>query len=190
VSADRSCAFLRYLGDRSREACCANRCRICWACLIPLALSARVRARALKRKRQIRTMTTELRDPTDVRRFVAQGACLQRIAPRVLRTSPPFWTGRSPSPGGVPLPPLGFVADVGHMISRASTAMNVDPTPNPGCPRPGAHLRGAVLGKLLADSTFERAGERSARTEARSRTGAGVSVRASARAHRHCGRHA
>ena len=103
----------------------------------------------------------ELRDPADARQFMAQGLWWQRIAPPRAEQVPAIldWAIAIASEGG-PLPPIGFVADVGHMIFDASTGVSLDHLPLLGWPT--TLIRGYedyALGKLLADSSFERASD-------------------------------
>ena len=61
---------------------------------------------------------------------------------------------------GEPLPPLGFVADVGHAVFQGAVAHVKDRLEIPGWPEGLARTyEDYVLGKLYADSSFERAGD-------------------------------
>jgi len=100
----------------------------------------------------------ELRDPASARLFLAQGFVWQRIAPaspeQVAATLE--WALAIAS-DGEPLPPIGFIADVGHMIFDAASSLVEE-----SGPLPSALVRAYedyVLGKLFADSAFERAGD-------------------------------
>jgi hypothetical protein len=107
--------------------------------------------------------TYELRDPDEARLFLQQGLWLQRVLPpaaatvrRALR-----WALGVLSEGE-PLPPVGFVADLGHALlgadwetktARAAVAV-------PGLPPALARTyEDHVLGKCYADWTFGRAGD-------------------------------
>jgi hypothetical protein len=108
----------------------------------------------------------ELRDLDEARRFVLQGLWLQKLiyppAPANLRTYLE-WALEIASAGD-PLPPVGFVADVGAAAlgldrgERRSTAAEAPLTSD----EDRTILRqyeDYVLGKIYADWTFERAGD-------------------------------
>lgn len=105
----------------------------------------------------------ELRDPEQARQYVSQGLLLQRARlPAADDVRPALEWALELAADGQPLPPTGFVADLGSLLfgverdSRAGTAF---PT-LPGLP--DGLLRGYedfVLGKLYADWTFERAAD-------------------------------
>lgn len=101
----------------------------------------------------------ELRDAAEARQFLVQGLWWQRILPVRAEPLPTIlgWALAIAAEGD-PLPPLGFIADMGHMIFRASTglAQNVQSTGWPTTLRRG--YEDYVLGKLFADSSFERGG--------------------------------
>jgi hypothetical protein len=111
------------------------------------------------------TMSTiyELRDPDAARRWLAQGLWLQRVRPPAAATvRPALRWALELALGGQPLPPLGFIADVGQL------ALGADWTAQPGReagqgPGLSAALCRAyedhVLGKLAADWTFARAAD-------------------------------
>ena len=114
----------------------------------------------------------ELRDEADVRRYLVQGLCLQRVrgasAPAVERALQ--WALEIAAEGD-PLPPVGFVADAGHLICGDAEGH----VAHEGRSIP-AELAAAirayedyVLGKLYADSTFERAGDAVRRYRGRDR---------------------
>lgn len=103
----------------------------------------------------------ELRDGDDARRFLTHGLWLQRV--------------RRPRPGairaildwaveiaaaGQPLPPTGFLADAGALLTHADRDGAHDLPAVPGFS--AGQIRtyeDHVLGKLYADSTFARAGD-------------------------------
>ena len=114
----------------------------------------------------------ELRDPDEARRFLLQGLWWQRAAGVTAATVRPAleWAIQAASAGQA-LPPLGFLADLGHAAFGL-----------PGEARPGSagdapalpiHLVRAyedhVLGKLYGDGSFARAGDALRRYEGRDR---------------------
>ena len=101
----------------------------------------------------------ELRDPTDARRFLTQGLWWQRIVPvRAEHVAGILDWALAIASEGEPLPPLGFVADLGHMIFRATTNIAADDA-HLGLPSLTRAYEDYVLGKLFADSSFERAAD-------------------------------
>ena len=103
----------------------------------------------------------ELRDPAEARRFLTQSLCWQRIEPARAENVPAVldWALAIASEGE-PLPPLGFVADVGHMIFPAASGASTERIQPTGWPSPLLRAyEDYVLGKLCADSSFERAGD-------------------------------
>ncbi|MSU77350.1 MAG: hypothetical protein EXS16_04550 [Gemmataceae bacterium] len=103
----------------------------------------------------------EIRDPADLRQYLLQGFCLQRIVlPRADRVAAVCDWALALAAEGEPVPPLGFVADIGHAVFRAATSLHAETLEIAGWP---ATLTRAyadtVLGRLLADSMFERAGD-------------------------------
>jgi hypothetical protein len=99
----------------------------------------------------------ELRDPELAQRFLAQGLWLQcAVAPGTGTVRPVLEWALEVLSGGEPLPPIGFVADLGHV------ALGADPPGRPG-PAPGLpdglvrRYEDYVLGKLYADAPFDRA---------------------------------
>lgn len=108
-------------------------------------------------------MTTELRDPDAARRFLLQGLWMQRVRPPAVETVPRVleWAVEIASAGG-PLPALGFVGDVGHLVFAHEDR---DAAERRAIEVPGwdaADVRAYedyVLGKLYADATFERAAD-------------------------------
>jgi N-terminal helical region fused to the FtsH ternary system vWA domain len=59
----------------------------------------------------------ELRDPKEARRFVAQGLWLQRAtAPRAASVETILGWSLEIASQGEPMPPVGLVADLGHLI--------------------------------------------------------------------------
>ncbi|HVL14043.1 MAG TPA: hypothetical protein VM529_15850, partial [Gemmata sp.] len=104
----------------------------------------------------------ELRDLDAAKRFLIEGLWLQRAvkpSPAGVRTALE-WAMEVAS-GGNALPPVGFIADVGHIALGADAEhRNKDPLHVPGWPPTLARTyEDHVLGKLYADWTFERAGD-------------------------------
>src|SRR5207248_3124562 len=102
----------------------------------------------------------ELRDLDAARRFVVEGLWLQRAArPTAATVRPALEWAMEVASGGHPLPPVGFVADVGDIALGAGEEHRPnDPLHVPGWPPTLARTyEDHVLGKLYADWTFERA---------------------------------
>jgi hypothetical protein len=109
------------------------------------------------------TTTFELRDLDEARQFLAQGLWLQRVrAPAAALVRPALRWALEVASAGQPLPPVGFVADLGH------AALGADGEAKSG--REAVHVPGLppglvrtyedhVLGKFYADWTFARAGD-------------------------------
>ncbi len=110
------------------------------------------------------TATLELRDPVEVRSFLLQGLLMQRALPpneqniqHALQWSHELaWRGN-------PLPPTGFVADIGHVAfgldDPASLSQSGDQQASLLGIHPGVQrtYEDYVLGKLYADLNFDRA---------------------------------
>jgi hypothetical protein len=104
-----------------------------------------------------------IRDSLDARRFLTQGLWWQRVLPPAGGTVRAALTwAKELASGGQPLPPIGFVADLGH------AALGDDWEARPG--RDGVGVPNLpinlvrtyedhVLGKLYADHTFGRASD-------------------------------
>lgn len=104
----------------------------------------------------------EVRDLDAARRFVVEGLWLQRAArPTAATVRPALEWAMEVVSGGRPLPPVGFVADVGHVALGADAEHRVkEPVPIPGWkPEVGRMYEDYLLGKLYADWAFERAGD-------------------------------
>lgn len=104
----------------------------------------------------------ELRDLDAARKYVVEGLWLQRaVKPSAHTVRRVLDWAMEVASGGHPLPPVGFVADVGHIAlaldreHRMKEALHVPGWP-PGL---GRAYEDYVVGKLDADWTFERAGE-------------------------------
>jgi hypothetical protein len=105
----------------------------------------------------------ELRDGDQARRFILDGLWLQRVAPTSASTATSTlrWALEMAS-AGQPLPPLGFIADLGH-VALAQDQMPRTARDALGEAGLAAGLARSyedhVLGKLYADWHFERAGD-------------------------------
>ncbi len=116
---------------------------------------------------------SELRDLDQARLFLVQGLRLQQVLPpapssvgRVLE-----WALEIAS-AGQPLPPVGFVADLGHSafgLDQGARRGAREPK-GPGLPPALARsYEDHVLGKAYADATFERAADALRRYQGRDR---------------------
>jgi hypothetical protein len=105
----------------------------------------------------------ELRDPDAAIAYLLQGLWLQRVCPPTAATVRPALEWALEITGvDQPLPPLGFVADVGHLaiIRDTEGRASREALAIPGIP--SGLLRAYedhVLGKLYADWTFARAAD-------------------------------
>lgn len=114
-----------------------------------------------------------MNDAAEARLFLAQGLWLQRVAaPRAATVGPALRWALEAASGGEPLPPVGFVADLGNLVLGQGRDPRPDPAAAdlPGWP-PGL-LRlyeDLVLGKLDADPTVARASDALARYRGRDR---------------------
>jgi hypothetical protein len=103
-----------------------------------------------------------LRDLDAARRFVAEGLWLQRaVKPTPATAKAALEWAMEIASAGHPLPPVGFVGDVGHIAFGADAEHRTkDSLQIPGWPAPLARMyEDHVLGKLYADPLFERAGD-------------------------------
>src|SRR5262245_21629543 len=107
------------------------------------------------------TMLHELRDPVEARRYVAQGLWLQRVLTPRAATLPETLEWALELAGcGEPLPPVGFVADVGHIVFQPEILLGRETAHVPGWPEGLARTyEDYVLGKFLADRGIERASD-------------------------------
>lgn len=106
--------------------------------------------------------THELRDLDAARRFLLEGLWLQRaVKPNPPGVRPALEWAMEVASAGHPLPPIGFVADIGHVAFGADTEhRHRDPLAVPGWPPTLARsYEDHVLGKLYADWMFERASD-------------------------------
>src|SRR5438477_4233254 len=104
----------------------------------------------------------ELRDLDAAKRYVVEGLQLQRaVKPSAASVRSALEWAMEIASGGHPLPPVGFVADVGHVAFGADAEHRMkEPLHVPGWPPAlGRSYEDHVLGKLYADWTFERAGD-------------------------------
>lgn len=104
----------------------------------------------------------ELRDLDAAKRYVLEGLWLQRaVQPTAATVRPALEWAMEIASSGHPLPPAGFVADVGHIAFGADAEYRMkDPLHVPGWPPALARTyEDHVLGKLYADWMFERAGD-------------------------------
>ena len=118
-------------------------------------------------------MTYELRDPEEARRFLLQGMWWQRVsAPRPSSVREVLEWALEVASGGHELPPLGFLADLGHVaFGQDNDAASLrDFPPAPALP---LHLlrtyEDHLLGKFYADWTFGRACDALRRYQGRDR---------------------
>jgi hypothetical protein len=104
----------------------------------------------------------ELRDLEAARRYVVEGLWLQRaVKPSAATVKDALGWAMEIASGGHPLPPVGFVADVGHVAFGADAEHRLkEPLHVPGWPpNLGRQYEDHVLGRLYADWTFERASD-------------------------------
>jgi hypothetical protein len=104
----------------------------------------------------------ELRDLDAARRYVTEGLWLQRaVKPNAETVKNALEWAMEIAAGGHPLPPVGFVGDVGHIAlgadseHRSKDALHIPAWP----PALVRMYEDHVLGKLYADLLFERAGD-------------------------------
>jgi vWA domain found in the FtsH ternary systems/N-terminal helical region fused to the FtsH ternary system vWA domain len=115
----------------------------------------------------------ELRDLDAAKRFILEGLWLQRaVKPSAATVRPTLEWAMEVASGGHPLPPVGFIADVGHVAFGADAEHRLkDPLHVPGWPPTLARTyEDHVLGKLYADWMFERAGDALRKYQGKDRT--------------------
>ena len=104
--------------------------------------------------------SVELRDSEDARRYILQGLWLQRVArPSVATVRPALAWALEIAASGHALPPIGFVADLGHLVFGLDRQLQFgkEPLEVPGWPHTLARsYEDHVLGKAFADWSFER----------------------------------
>ena len=96
----------------------------------------------------------ELRDLDAARRYILDGLLLQRaLKPTAKTVKPALEWAMEIASGGHPLPPIGFVADVGNVALGVDAEQRVrEAQPVPGWPPAlGRSYEDHVLGKLYAD---------------------------------------
>lgn len=104
----------------------------------------------------------ELRDLDAARRYILEGLWLQRaVKPSAKTVRLALEWAMEIASAGHPLPPIGFVADVGNVAFGVDADQRVKEAQTvPGWPPAlGRSYEDHVLGKLYADWTFERAGD-------------------------------
>jgi len=104
----------------------------------------------------------ELRDLDAAKRYVLEGLWLQRaVKPAAGSVRPALDWAMEIASGGHPLPPVGFIADIGNVAYGIDAEHRLkEALPVPGWPPAlGRSYEDHVLGKLYADWTFERAGD-------------------------------
>lgn len=105
----------------------------------------------------------ELRDGDQARRFVQEGLWLQRVAPpNPLSVQAALRWVLEAASAGQPVPPIGFIADLGHVALGLDHASKAAREAAGGAGLPAALARtyeDHVLGKLYADWHFERAAD-------------------------------
>jgi hypothetical protein len=104
----------------------------------------------------------ELRDLDAARRYILEGLWLQRaVKPTANTVKRALEWAMEVASGGHPLPPIGFVADVGNVAFGVDADQRMkEANPVPGWPPAlGRSYEDHVLGKLYSDWTFERAGD-------------------------------
>ena len=118
--------------------------------------------------------TLELRDADDARRFLLHGLWLQRVlAPQAESTGPMLEWALELAAQGDPLPPMGFVGDLGHLVQadleHRPTHRDLRTVPGfaPGLVRA---YEDYVLGRLYADPGFDRGAAAVGRLRGRDRT--------------------
>lgn len=114
----------------------------------------------------------EIRGPDEARRYLAQGLWLQRVRrPRAATVVPALRRALELASGGEPLPPTGFIADVGHLVFDAGHGPDHRDQPAvPGWPEGLARAyEDLVLGRLDADGSIARAADALGRYRGRDR---------------------
>lgn len=107
-------------------------------------------------------LITEIRDLDIAKRYILEGLWLQRaMKPSSKTVKQALEWAMEIASGGHPLPPIGFVADVGNVAFGVDADQRMkEAQPVAGWPPAlGRSYEDHVLGKLYADWTFERAGD-------------------------------
>src|SRR5262249_35695996 len=120
-----------------------------------------LRARTTPNRATMKTYT--IRDSADARRFLVQGLWWQRVLPPRAQTVRPIldWV-KEVAACGQPLPPVGFLADLGHVIFGEDWEARAgrDAVTLPNLPINLVRTyEDHVLGKIYADYTFGRASD-------------------------------
>lgn len=114
----------------------------------------------------------EIRDPDQARQHILQGLLLSRCAPMTAARAVDAlqWSMEIVSDGS-PLPPMGFVADVGYVAFGSLRSADLNQSQSvPGLdPTVSRRYEDYVLGKLYADMSFERASDAVMRFNGRDR---------------------
>lgn len=114
-----------------------------------------------------------LRDPDEAQRFLLQGLWLQRaVPPSASNVKHVLEWSLEIAAGGQPLPPVGVVADLGHVAlgSDRDTRSPREPVVIPGLPPTLMRTyEDHFLGKVYADWSFERASDAMRRFQGRDR---------------------
>ena len=102
----------------------------------------------------------EIRDPDDARRWLLHALWLQRVVDvNPVSTTTALEWAREIAAEGDPLPLVGFVADLGHLVFEAESTRG-ERRRIPGVPEGLVRAyEDYVLGKLYADHSFERAAD-------------------------------
>lgn len=108
----------------------------------------------------------ELRDSEEARRFILQGLWWQRVLPpRSSSVRPTLEWALEIANIGLDLPPIGFLADLGHIALGEPSALTAEGSACEVPPSPVLPINllrtyeDHVLGKLYADWTFSRASD-------------------------------
>ena len=106
--------------------------------------------------------SVELRDVASAREYLLQGFWFQRVlTPNAAAMKPALELALEVITSGQPLPPLGFLADLGAIAFGTESGKLAKGAPAiPGWPAAAARTyEDFLLGKIYADWTFERAAE-------------------------------
>jgi hypothetical protein len=113
----------------------------------------------------------ELHDRETAQRYLLQGFCRQSVLPPSAARVPEVlnWALEIAA-AGEPLPPLGVVADLGHLVFGTTLASPQPPVPIPGWPAALTRTyEDTLLGRLFVDASFERGAAGVARYRGRDR---------------------
>ena len=138
-------------------------------------MPARVDRRETSQRHQLVALamkTYEIRDPGEARRHILQGLLLSRAASLSAdRVASALAWGMEIVSDGSPLPPMGFVADVGQVAIGANRGVDVAHLPDvQGLDHTVTRrYEDYVLGKLYADISFQRGSDALLRYDGRDR---------------------